>query len=193
MSRVREALQQAKQRINPEGLVISSTLTGASIFAIPTFQAALTYVLNEISREVPTNIIKLGAVGILACVNAASIVVESRTLRKKQYSASPIASTINVATGKPILSSSLGHIINFAQSYGLINPVNIANTIQLIAGDQGRMFAENAVGVGLALGLWNIGFNTLILNHHIDPVVKGMRNARQAISKRFKRKQNPKN
>lgn len=192
MSSIIEAFQRAKHRINPEGLEISATLTGASIFVIPPLQAALTSVLHEISREVPPDVIKLGAVGILACLNAASIIVESRTLRKKQYSASPIASTINVATGKPILSSALGHIVNFAISSGL-NPVNIVNIVSLMAGDQGRMFAENAVGVGLALGLWNIGFNTLILNHRIDPVVKVMKNAQQAISKRFQRKRNPKN
>jgi hypothetical protein len=186
MPDIRERLQQAKQRINPEGLAVSGTLAGASILAIPTVQAALTYSINEFSKEIPTDAIKYTALGILACTNLASIAIESRTLKKQQYSASPIASSINVATGKPVVSSALGHTVNFIQSYGL-NPVNLISVGSLLAGDQGRLFAENAIGVGVALGLWNIGFNSLISNNRIEPIVGKMRDIRQTISERLHR------
>ncbi len=48
----------------------------------------------------------------------------------------------------------------------------------------GRLFVENALGVGLSIGLWNIGFNSLILNHHIDPIVRKMRQARNLFFKK---------
>lgn len=140
-------------------MAISGTLEGASILAVPALQVALTYVINEISKGVPTDLIKLTAIGLLACVNIASIAVESRTLKKQQYCASPGVSI-----------------------------VNFANVISLMSGDQGRLFTENALGVGLSLGLWNIGFNSLILNHHVDPVVKKMRNVRETVSKHFRRR-----
>jgi len=81
----------------------------------------------------------------------------------------------------------LGHGTNFLRTY-VLNPVNFANVISMTLGDQSRLFTENALGVGLSLGLWNIGFNSLILNHHVDPVVKKMRNIRETVSRHFKRR-----
>ncbi len=187
MVNIIETLKQAKKRINPEGLAISATLEGASILAVPALQIALTYTINEISKGIPTDLIKLTALGLLACVNIASIIVESKTLKKQQYCASPGVSIVNIAIGKPVVSSILGHGANFLRTY-VLNPVNFANVISMMSGDQGRLFAENALGVGLSLGLWNIGFNSLILNHRVDPVVKKMRNIRETVSKHFRRR-----
>lgn len=185
MVSVKEAWEQAKQRVNPEGLAISNILTGSSILIIPPLQAALTYAIHELSGEVPTDIVKLLSIGILGCINVASIYAETRTLNQERYSASPIASTLNVAIGNPSVASLLGHGINFMMSYGL-NPINLLSIGSLVGGDQGKLFAENAVGVGIALGSWNIGFNTLISTHRVEPVVNGMRNIRHKILGQFK-------
>jgi len=72
----------------------------------------LTYAIHEISREVPTHTLKLIALGVLACTNIASVVIESRNLKNKDqhFSASSPATIFHVITRKPILSSCLAQV-----------------------------------------------------------------------------------
>lgn len=187
MLNAKESLHHARQRIKPEGALICGTLAGASFVAIPAMQTTLTYVFNEISREVPTDVLRFAAIGLLGLINLASITVESRTLKKQQYSASPFASAANIATGRSVGSSILGHSINFGQSF-LVNPVHLVSLPALMSGDQGRLIAENMMAVSLSLGIWNIGFNALISSNHIDPVVKGIRNVGDIVSNKLRNK-----
>lgn len=187
MLKIKEFYHRSKERMNPEGLVISGTLAGASILAVPPVQAGLTFLTYELGRDVSLDNIKLFAIAFFGLVNAASVILETETLKKHQYSVSPVTSVINTTTGRPMISSVAGHAINFTEVYG-VNPVNLVSIVALLEGDQGRLFIENAIGVTATLGLWKIGLNSLILNNHIEPVVKKFKNIKNKFSQRFQKK-----
>lgn len=171
-----ELYRNARQRVNPEGLAISTTISTASLGVIVPMEAGITYVLHEVGKEVDPNILKFATIALLGIANMASVAIEAKTLKKKQYSSSPIGSTLNVATGKPLLSTVGELAFNHAQ-LTVFNPINAV----AIANSDSQLLAESVAATSFTLSAWSIPMNTLILQGRIDPVVNKMREARQWI------------
>jgi hypothetical protein len=176
MSRAIEAFRSARHRINPEGLAASTTLSAVSPFTMIPMEAGVTYAIHEAANITDPNLLKLAVIGILGIANAVSVNTEVDTLRKKNYSASPVGSALNIATGKPLLSSIGEHAVNYAQ-LSMLNPIN---AVALINGD-GRLLLESAGATSLALTIWLTSMNTLISQGRIDPVVNRIKKTRQTI------------
>lgn len=181
MANFKEAYISAKNRVNPEGLAISTLIAGSSPFVLVPTQAMVTLGIHELSKSVDPTTMGLVAIGTIALFNTASIIVESRALLKEQFCDSPVTNIINVISGKPTLSSFLGHLGHFGEN-------GIVSLLTLINNDQGKLFSETALATNLVLGCWNLFFNSMILSGNIDPVVKGLKKARKKVKHVFTRK-----
>lgn len=163
-----------KERFSPEKSAISGILVLLSFGIIPV-QTALTAIIHEYGHEIPTDEIKIIAIALLGVANIVSTAVETKALKEKQYSASLKATTLNIASGRPLESSIVAHISNFAQASTVFNPVNFLSIPAAFSGDGGRLIAENTIAITTAMGLWSIGFNTLILKDKAAPVIEKVR------------------
>lgn len=175
MSKVIEAFRSAKKRINPEGLAISTTIAVSSLPVILPLEGITTYAMHEFSKDADPDVFKFLTIGILGLINAVSIATETKALQVDHYCASPTASGLNVATGRPFASSFLGHAINYAQLF-VLNPINYAAVFE----QNTQLLTESAVGTSVALTVWLTLMNALILQGKIQPVVDSMRKARQS-------------
>lgn len=91
MPSVRERYYAAKGRINPEGLAVTSAIFTASIPSILPIEVGLTTATHMLSSG---DLTKAALIGLSGVANAASVVLESRALRKKN--------TVLVLTDQPL-------------------------------------------------------------------------------------------
>src|SRR3989339_836804 len=125
MSNVLEAFKSARQRINPEGLLVSGACSYVSPAVMIPLEAGLTYAVHELAKDTDPNLLKIGVIGALAVANAVSVITESKALQRREYSASPVASALNILTERPLISSITGHLVNYA-GLSVVNPINLA-------------------------------------------------------------------
>lgn len=180
MPNVIESFRSARRRINPEGLVFSASVTAASTAILPAFSAGVTYAVHELAKETDPTLIKILAIGILGILNGASVTVETKALRSKEYSASPVSSTLYVLTGKPLLSSLGGHAINYAQ-ISVLNPINIFS----VATKNNELLVESEGSAAFILTIWLASLNTLVLKGKTQPFVNGVKKVRQVIGEKI--------
>lgn len=174
MLKLKEKYTDARARVKPEKLAISTGIAGLSIFTILPLQSVLTYILHEVGKEIPTESLRMLAVATIGLANAASIAVETTTLNQKEYSSSPVVTTVRMLSGNSLGVSIGGHILRFMQAYG-VNPVHAFNIAAAASGDGGRLFLENATAVTLSLVIWNISCNALILQDSAEKLLSKFR------------------
>ncbi len=175
-----ETFRSARQRINPEGLAFSGAVTLSSPIVMLPLQAGITYAVHEASKEANPTLLKFFTIGILAVANAASIAAETKALAKENYSASPVASTLNILTGKPLLSSLGGHLFNYA-GLSALSPIEAA-----IVGDK-KVLLEGAIASSLTLPIWFTSLNTLVLTGKTRPFIETVARMRRVVEKKFKK------
>ena len=180
-----EKYNSAKQAIHPDKLLIAGAIATFSLPVLVPLQSFLTFLVHESGEKLSTEWIQILAVAIIGLANVASIVVETKTLEKKLYSASPMSTALKVFIKNSLGIATAGHAINFAQIY-LANPVQILNFITLQTGGGSRLFFENAIGVTLALSAWKLIFNSLILQVDISV----LRESTKGIFKKLRMKKN---
>ncbi len=156
----------------------------ASPAAIMPMQAGITYAVHEFGKEVSPDIYRIFVIGAIALINAISVATETKALTEKKYSSSPISSTLNIATDKPLVASLGSNAINYAQ-LSVLNPINAGALLT----ENGSLLLASAASTSIALGLWRTIMNTLIMQGKIDPVVNNIRKARETFTKRFKKTQ----
>lgn len=88
----------------------NTTLSLASHAVMIPLEAGITYVVHEAGNDVDQTLLKILAIGIIGIANMASVAVETKTLQKQGYSASPVGSMLNTLTGKPVIASVGEHI-----------------------------------------------------------------------------------
>lgn len=172
----------AKGRINPEGIAVTSSITLASIPAILPIEIGLTAAIHELSSGSP-DVGRFSAVVFSGVANAASVSLERRALREKEYSASPVGTTLNIMTGRPVLSSVLEHLGNYAY-LTTTNPINAV----AIYNQDAQLLIDSLIATSLTLPLWYMPFNKLILAGKIDPFVNKMKSIRESISERIRKR-----
>lgn len=182
MPNIKESFRSARKRINSEGLMFSGAVTAISPAIIPTVGAGVTFAVHEIEKDADTALVRILTVGVLGLLNAASVATETKALRDHNYSASPLSSTLNVLTGKPLLSSLGGHLVNYAQLSAL-NPINIFS----VATKNSELLLQSETALSLTLTAWFISLNSLVLQGKTQPFVEGVGKVRQAIRKRLKK------
>lgn len=184
MPNVRERYHSAKGRINPEGLAVTSAIFTASIPSILPIEASLTTASHILSSGNP-DLTRTALAGVSLALNAASIALESRVLRKKDFSASPYGSAFNIMTGKPTFSSALEHAGNHVYLQ-LTNPINAI----AVYNHDDQLLVDSIIATSLTIPAWFIPFNALILSGRIDPFVNKMRSVRESVVGRIKKKSN---
>ena len=182
MPNIKEAYSSAMKRVNPEGLAISTTVAYASLGFIVPMEAGITYAIHEAAKVTDQSALGLGIAAVVGITNAVSVAVETRTLEKKKYSASPIGSALTAATGKPLASSIGEHIFNNVQ-LSILNPINAVAVVS----NNPSLLVQSMAATSIALSLWDIPINSLILRGKIDPLVDGMRSVRKAVWGRIRK------
>lgn len=181
MSKFIESYKAAKSRINPEGLLVSSAITATSNMVMIPMEVGITYAIHETSIITDPNLLKLFAIGIIGIANAASVKIQAKALEAKQYSASPVASTLNIMTGKSLLSSAAEH----GFTYGVLNTLNPISATAIATGDS-ELLIDSIAATTMTYPIWAILNNSLILSDRIDPVINKMRNVRKGFSRRLR-------
>lgn len=181
MSTFIEKYEAAKRAVHPDKFVVAGGIALLSIPILVPLQSYLTYLIHESGEQLSTEWLQILAVAIIGLANTISIAVETKALEEKQYSASPMSTTLKVFIKNSLGIATAGHAINFAQIY-LVNPVHLINFYSLQVGGGSRLFFENAIGVTLALSAWKLFFNTGIIYLN-NEVLKG---PAKKISDRFR-------
>lgn len=174
--------KSAKERISPEGLAVTSSIFTASIPSIFTIEASLTTATHLLSSGSP-DLARATLIGISGVANVASVVLESRALRGKEYSASPYGSAFNIMTGKPVLSSTLEHAGNHIYLQ-LTNPINAI----AVYNHDDQLLVDSIIATSLTIPVWFIPFNALILSGRIDPFVNRMKRIRESAWGKIRKK-----
>lgn len=182
MPSLRERYRSAKSRTNPEGVAVSSSIFMASIPSILPIEAGLTTAVHQLSSGTP-DLARFTLIGISGAVNIASVALEARALREKEYSASPVGTTFNIMTGKPVVSSALEHLGNHI-FLTLTNPIN---AIAVYNRDD-QLLVDSLIATSLTIPVWFIPFNALIISGRIDPLVNGMKRIRESVRGKIRKK-----
>lgn len=182
MPSVRERYHSAKSRINPEGVAVSSSIFMASIPSILPIEAGLTTAAHYLSAGTP-DLARLTLIGLSGAANIASVALEARSLREKEYSASPVGTSLNIMTGRPMMSSALEHLGNQA-FLTLTNPIN---AIAVYNCDD-QLLVDSLIATSLTIPVWFIPFNALIISGRTDPFVNGMKRIRESVLGKIKKK-----
>lgn len=182
VSKLKESYHALQKHVDPKGLAAASTIAFISPLFIPAIQLKLTHCLHEMeaAQSDPIGLLGLGLAA--AGIFLSSIALESATLRKKRFSNSPIASTLNIAVKPPEISATSAHTLNFLLNY---SPVQFANAILF---HSEKLSTENAIAIALTLGGWNIFWNSLILSNLAEPVTKEIRKGMEKVFQIAKRK-----
>ena len=64
-----EAYRSAKERVNPDGLIVSGTLSGTSFAVLPLLNSGLTFAIHELGKDANPDIVKIATIGALAVSN----------------------------------------------------------------------------------------------------------------------------
>ncbi len=182
MPRFVESYRSARDRINPEGVVVATTMGAVSFPLMIPLEASITAAIQEFTNGEP-NLARLGVIAASGLANAASITIESRALREKEFSGSLGGTTWNIMTGKPRLSSTLDHLAN----YGLLTVANPVNAVAIYNSDS-QLLIDSLIASSIVIPLWDIPVNTLIVKGKIDPVVKKMRSIRESLVNKFRKR-----
>ncbi len=182
---VKERYVSAKGRINPEGLAVTSAIFTASIPSILPIEASLTTAAHILSNNGSPDLTRSALVGVSLALNAASIAIESRVLRDKDYSASPYGSAFNIMTGKPRLSSALEHAGNHVYLQ-LTNPINVI----AIYNHDDQLLVDSIIATSLTIPAWFIPFNLLIASGRTDSFVNRMKRVRESAVNKIRKKRN---
>lgn len=182
MPSVRERYHSAKGRINPEGVAVTSTIFTASIPSILPIEAGLTTATHLLSSGTP-DLARATLIGVSFVANAASIALEARNLRERQYSASPYGTTFNIMTGRPVMSSALEHAGNHVYLQ-LTNPINAI----AVYNHDNQLLVDSIIATSLTIPVWFIPFNALIASGRIDPFVNRVKKVRESIAQKIRRK-----
>ncbi len=180
MGNPKERFLEARKRLNPEGLVFSASASATSPAILPAVGVGTTYIIHELASMTNPSVVKVASIAILGACNTISIKTESKALQKDNYSASPISSTLNVVTDKPLVSSITGHLINFIP-LSVLNPINL----YAIATRNYTLLAQSEGAGSLALTTYYTTLNTLILKGKTEPFIKGVRKVRDVINRKI--------
>lgn len=179
--------QLARSGTNKEAFGVSTTLAVSSGFILPTVQSAMTLTVHEIlnnERLRPVGMIALGITTLAA--NLVSLYVESKALKEKGYSNSPVTTGAFKLTEKPKLVALASHIYHLA-ILGLINPVNIVTFVNILNGNQAeRLVIENALSIATINAGWNILTDGLIWKDKIKPLAETLEKVNNKIVKTVK-------
>ncbi len=208
MSKLREIYEGAKVKYhkNKKGVGISIAFAGiSSAFLVPT-QIALTAGVAEAVNHFGTTPLALLAYGLIA-LNSVSIAVESATLVKHNYSNNPPSSILNImvkdtADKIPIVKdvfkkcpiipavfvSAVSHAYHLLP-VGVMNPY-LYSSIKSVLSDDKKPFLENFGSISVALALWNIASNTLILRGSADKAADKILEMGRKVKSRVKDKIN---
>jgi len=182
MPNIKEAYTNAKQRINPEGLAFTAASNVTSYVIFPPMEGAITYAAYEAANHLDQDLLKFFAVGLLGIANAASVGIESKALEHDNYSASMTSSTLNIVTGKPLVSAIGGHIGNYV-GLTIFNPLNIF----ALSTKNYSLLLESEGAASVALTSYFITLNSLIINGKTQPFIDRVRKVREGITKRVRR------
>ncbi len=158
MSRIIEGLRAARGRIKPEGFAFSAACTWISPTVVVPVYGALTYTAHEAHTSVDAHAFVIGAIAVLGIANAISIAAATKALEEEGYNSSVVASTLQVATGNPLLSATLSHASSYAQLL-VANPVNSA----ALLGANFDLLTESMGATSLTLAAWFAATNALVL------------------------------
>jgi hypothetical protein len=182
MPNLRESYRAARQRVSFEGLSVSTTIAfGSNAVMIP-LETVITEGIHQVGTVTDPNLFTFGGLILLAAANAISIRAEAKALREKLFSASPVASTLNIMTGKSYVSALGEH----AFSYTTLSVLNPINAVAIINNDH-QLLAESVGATLLAYPLWLTSMNTLISQGRVDPVVNGIRRVRKSVWAKIKK------
>ncbi|MFA6017470.1 MAG: hypothetical protein WC744_05280 [Patescibacteria group bacterium] len=173
--------KEAKTNISEGGMAVSTALFGASL-AMPPLITSLTFVTHEISKNIPTNMVNLIAIGVVGLTSLFNIPLESRALRDKGFSNSIPASTLYLLTK---MENFTAIFMNFYH-LGLLSGMNGVSmqVLNTLIGNQGKYFSEGVITTAIVLSIWNSLTLTPIIRGTIDPFV----NSINKISSKIKSK-----
>ncbi|MBI2074434.1 MAG: hypothetical protein HYT83_01195 [Candidatus Levybacteria bacterium] len=183
MSRLKEAIAAARQRVNPDGFAASLAISPIySVIGGP-IATGIAFGTHEVLREVDPELLKYFVIGILGAASLLSVVLEAKALELKKYCASPVASTIYGLTGNSVVGSSGGHFINLLE---LSAPSAVANMLAALT-ENDTFIMESLGTTAFVWTTWFITMNTLVLSNKIDPVANGIKKVRKAAEKSVKK------
>jgi hypothetical protein len=208
VSKIREIYEGAKIKYHrhKKGVGIGVAFAGiSSAFLIPT-QIALTAGVAEAVNHFGPTPLALLTYGLIA-LNTASIAVESATLARHNYSNNPPSSILNImvkdtADRIPIIKdifkkypiipavfvSAVSHAYHLLP-VGVMNPY-LPSSIKSLISDDKRPFLENFGSISVALALWNIATNTLILRGSADKAAEKIIELGSTVKSKIKNKVN---
>lgn len=178
-----EVIRSARQRINPEGLMFSAAVTAASPAVLTSAASGMTFIIHQLAQEVDPNLMKIGTIGVISLLNIASVIAETKALKSHEYSASPVSSSLYILTGRPLISSLVGHLLNYAQ-ISVLNPINVF----AIATNNTELLIESEGSASLVLTAWFTTLNTLVLQGKTQPFVDKVRQIREGVQEKFRRR-----
>lgn len=206
MSKIREIYEGAKTKYHrhKKGVGIGVAFAGISpLFLVPV-QTAMTAGVAEAVNHFGSTPLALLAYGLIA-LNAASIAVESVTLARHNYSNNPPSSILNImvkdtADKIPVIKdvfkkcpiipavfvSAVSHAYHLLP-VGVMNPY-LYSSVRSILSDDKKPFLENFGSISVALALWNIASNTLILRGDADKAADKIFELGRAIKNEVKGK-----
>lgn len=94
---------------------VSETLTAINGFFVPIAQTGLTLSLIEISRNVPTEVLSMAAIGLLAVAVVAGYFIEVQTLKAKGYTNNSAAAVAGAVWHNPWVDVGVATVVNYAR------------------------------------------------------------------------------
>lgn len=170
---VKDYVGSVKQRINPEGWAAATVTDVASWFILPAAQALIAINLNTGFDMTDPKL------AIAAALSGISLMADRYALSKKGWDISAVGCVAIAATGKPTLSATLEHAINY------VGPLNLVN-IGAFATGNFSFLTENIMAAPFVLTPWYITMNFLIGRGQADRVINPMRRVREATVDKFK-------
>lgn len=160
----RSWVKNTVERITPEGLIASWTISTAAGIVLP-IDLAVSVFAHFIGWDNPIVVVlKISAILGLGLIGALNIVRESRAYKEKKFSASPFGTVMYAGTGKAKLSAFVQIFQDHIQ-LSFSNPWVIAG----VAHQDIHALIDGYLGISPTVVIWYLFWNTLILNGHLDP------------------------
>lgn len=204
MSKLKELYEGAKAKYHKHkksvGIGTAFALVSPA-FLIPA-QTVLTAGVSEAVKNFGTTPLALLAYGLIA-LNAASIAVETAALVRHNYSNNPISSVLNIMVNDtseripvikdvfkkyPVVPAAFVSLASHAYHIlpvGVMNPY-LPSSIRSLLSEDKKPFLENFGSISVALALWNIGTNTLILRGMANKVTDKIIDVKDKVANRWK-------
>lgn len=161
--------KDAKTNVSEGGAAVSSALFIGSL-SMPLIIPPLTYLLQEVVKNTPANIVSGIAVGLVGLSSIMNIPLEAQALRKKGITNSIPGSATYLLTKSENVTAFLMNFYHIAILSGLNGlSIQVLNTLM---GNQGKFFASGLISTSIILSIWNNITLRPIISGKIDPFVE---------------------